>query len=123
MCYILRDGENLGKFDAKSDVSIFFGYFTTSQASWVYNLRTKTVMESVNVVIDDETTTDHLEEEEPHIEGEQAGIYDRTHGPPSPNVPAVSSTLPPTAKDENMPRSPIPNMVSHVPSSRVKQGG
>jgi hypothetical protein len=69
MCYILRDGENLGKFDAKSDVSIFFGYFTTSQASWVYNLRTKTVMESVNVVIDDETTTDHLEEEEPHIEG------------------------------------------------------
>jgi hypothetical protein len=58
-CYILRDRESLGKFDAKSDVGIFLGYSTTSRASRVYNTRTKVVMEFVKVVIDDESTTDH----------------------------------------------------------------
>ena len=36
-CYILMDGENLGKFDAKFDISIFLGYSTTSKAYRVYN--------------------------------------------------------------------------------------
>ena len=54
--YILNDQENLGKFDAKSDEGIFFGYSTTSRAYRVFNKRTKTVMESINVVIDDAIT-------------------------------------------------------------------
>ena len=53
-CYILRDGENLENFDAKSDKEYFLGYFSTSRAYRVYNLRTKTVMESSNVIINDE---------------------------------------------------------------------
>ena len=53
-CYILRDKENLEKFDAKSDKRYFLGYSSTSRAYKVYNLRTKTVMESSNVVINDE---------------------------------------------------------------------
>ena len=53
-CYILRDRENLEKFDAKSDKEYFLGYSSTSKAYRVYNLRTKTVMESSNVVINDE---------------------------------------------------------------------
>ena len=52
-CYILNDRENLGKFDAKSDEGIFLGYSTTSRAYEVFNKRTKTVMESINVEIDD----------------------------------------------------------------------
>ena len=52
-CYILNDQENLGKFDAKSDEGIFLGYSTTSQAYRVFNKRTKTIMESINVKIDD----------------------------------------------------------------------
>ena len=52
-CYILNDLENLGKFDAKSDESIFLGYSTTSRAYRVFNKRTKTMMESINVIIDD----------------------------------------------------------------------
>ena len=52
-CYILNDRENLGKFDAKSDEGIFLGYSTTSRAYRVFNKRTKTVMESMNVKIDD----------------------------------------------------------------------
>jgi hypothetical protein len=53
-CYIIRDRENLGKFDPNSDEGIFLGYSTNSRAYMVYNIRTETVMESINVVIDDE---------------------------------------------------------------------
>ena len=53
-CYILRDRENMEKFDAKSDKGFFLGYSTSSRAYKVYNLRTKTVMESANVVINEE---------------------------------------------------------------------
>jgi hypothetical protein len=53
-CYILRDRENLGKFNPKSDEGIFLGYSTNSRAYRVFNKRTETVMESINVVIDDE---------------------------------------------------------------------
>ena len=55
-CYILNDRENLGKFDAKSDEGIFLGYSTSSWAYRVYNKRTKTVIESINVNIDDTIT-------------------------------------------------------------------
>ena len=52
-CYILRDRENLEKFDAKSDKEFFLRYSTSSRAYRVYNLRTKIVMEFANVVIND----------------------------------------------------------------------
>ena len=55
-CYILNDQENLEKFDAKSDEGVFLGYSTTSRAYRIFNKRTKTVMESINVVIDDAIT-------------------------------------------------------------------
>ena len=56
-CYILRDRENLENFDAKSDKRIFLGYSTSSKAYRVYNLKNKIVMESTNVVINDEQCT------------------------------------------------------------------
>ena len=55
-CYILNDRENLGKFDAKSDETIFLGYSTINRAYRVFNKRTKMVMESINVKIDDAIT-------------------------------------------------------------------
>ena len=54
--YTLNDRENLGKFDAKSDEGIFLGYSTSGRAYGVYNKRTKTVMESINMKIDDAIT-------------------------------------------------------------------
>jgi hypothetical protein len=130
-CYILHDRENLGKFDAKSDVGIFLGYSTTSRASRVYNSRTQKVMESINVVINDETTTANLGDEVPHVDGEQAGLSETIPAPLSPNVSTASSTLPPDAEDELMSSSPdvenellpmphAPTKASPVPSSRVK---
>jgi hypothetical protein len=54
ICHILRDKENLGKFDPKSDEGIFLGYSTNNRAYRVYSTKTEIVMESINVVIDDE---------------------------------------------------------------------
>lgn len=33
ICYILNDRDHLGKFDAKSDESVFLGYSTNSRAN------------------------------------------------------------------------------------------
>ena len=52
ICFILRDRENVGKFDPRSDEGIFLGY-STSKAYRVYNKRTRKVMETVDVVIDE----------------------------------------------------------------------
>ena len=52
-CYILRDRENLEKFDTKSDEGIFLGYSLNSRAYRVLNKRTGVIQESINVVIDD----------------------------------------------------------------------
>ena len=52
-CFILKDRENVGKFDSRSDEGIFLGYSFTSKAYRVYNKRTLKVMETVNVVIDE----------------------------------------------------------------------
>ncbi|MCI45589.1 gag-pol polyprotein, partial [Trifolium medium] len=41
--------------DPTSDEGIFMGYSTNSRAYRVFNSRTKTMMESLNVVIDDST--------------------------------------------------------------------
>ncbi|KAL0546271.1 hypothetical protein IC582_016177 [Cucumis melo] len=52
-CFILSNREHHRKWDSKADRGIFLGYSTNSQAYRVYNRRTRTVMESVNVIIDD----------------------------------------------------------------------
>ncbi|XP_021825771.1 uncharacterized protein LOC110766715 [Prunus avium] len=52
-CYIYKDREYLGKFDARSDVGIFLGYSMNSRAYRAFNSRTKTIMESSNVVVND----------------------------------------------------------------------
>ena len=41
------------KFDSRSDEGIFLGYSSTCKAYRVYNKRTKKVMETVNVVINE----------------------------------------------------------------------
>ena len=80
-CYILNDRENLEKFDAKSDDGIFLGYFTTSWAYRVFNKRTKIVMESINVKIDDDLTKVEMSDDgerpstkEPDVEVEALDI-------------------------------------------------
>ena len=64
---MLKDGENVGKFDSWNDEGIFLGYSSTSKAYRVYNKRTMKVMETVNVVIDEslDSGTEKFSEEIP----------------------------------------------------------
>jgi len=55
-CYILSDRDYKRKMDPKKDEGIFLGYSTNSRAYRVFNSKTKTVMESINVVINDVPT-------------------------------------------------------------------
>ncbi|KAJ9563088.1 hypothetical protein OSB04_008248 [Centaurea solstitialis] len=48
-CYVLNDRDDLGKFEPKSDESIFIGYSHNSKAYRVFNKRTRTILESSNV--------------------------------------------------------------------------
>ena len=52
--YILVDMDPRRKFDPKSDEGIFLGYSRNSRAYRVFNKRTKTMMESMNVVVNDD---------------------------------------------------------------------
>ncbi|KAL2517285.1 Integrase catalytic domain-containing protein [Abeliophyllum distichum] len=52
-CYVLNDRAYLGKFDSKSDERVFISYSENSRAYRVYNMRTQTIIESINVKIDD----------------------------------------------------------------------
>ena len=68
-CYILNNKKNLGKFDEKSDKEIFLGYYLSSKAYKIYNLRTQVIEESVHVMFDEHNNTlekrmvSYLEEE------------------------------------------------------------
>ena len=80
-CYILNNLENLGKFNAKSDEGIFLGYSTTSWAYRVFNKRTKTVMDSINVKINEALTKVEMSDDgegpstkEPDVEVEALDI-------------------------------------------------
>ena len=48
--FILNTKDNLGKFDAKSDVGIFLGYSTSSKAFRVFNKRTMVVEKSIFII-------------------------------------------------------------------------
>ena len=48
--FILKTKDNLGKFDAKSNVGIFLGYSTSCKAFRVFIERTMVVEESIHVI-------------------------------------------------------------------------
>ncbi|KAL0560690.1 hypothetical protein IC582_001101 [Cucumis melo] len=52
-CFILSDRDHRRKWDSKSDRGIFLGYSANNRAYRVYSQRTKIVIESINVIIDD----------------------------------------------------------------------
>ncbi|KAA0067185.1 gag-pol polyprotein [Cucumis melo var. makuwa] len=52
-CYILVDREYHRKWDVKSDQGVFLGYSQNSRAYRVFNIKSETVMETINVVVND----------------------------------------------------------------------
>lgn len=51
--YFIKRDDYIGKFDAKSDEGTFLGYSTKRKDFKCYNKRTKKIVESVNVKIDE----------------------------------------------------------------------
>jgi hypothetical protein len=95
-CYILRDRENLWKFDSKSDEGIFLGYSTSSRAYRVFNKRIETMMESINVVVDDEEDERPSSSEESQLNTVEPAQANCTKS--SPNM-SPKKSLSPTASD------------------------
>ena len=50
---ILNTKDNLGKFDAKSNIGIFLGYYSSSKAYRVFNKKSMVLEESIHVVFDE----------------------------------------------------------------------
>ncbi|GKC95132.1 retrovirus-related pol polyprotein from transposon TNT 1-94 [Tanacetum coccineum] len=53
LCYPKNDREDIGKLGAKDDIGVFIGYSATSCAYRVYNQRTRKIMETMNVTVDE----------------------------------------------------------------------
>ncbi|KAA0045248.1 gag-pol polyprotein [Cucumis melo var. makuwa] len=69
-CYILADREYHRKWDVKSDQWIFLGYSQNSRAYRVFNIKSETVMEKINVVVNDfESNVNqfNIEDDETHV--------------------------------------------------------
>nr|GEV67786.1 retrovirus-related Pol polyprotein from transposon TNT 1-94 [Tanacetum cinerariifolium] len=47
--------ENLGKLQPKADIGIFIGYAPTKKAFWIYNRRTRQIIETIHVDFDELT--------------------------------------------------------------------
>ena len=121
-CYILNDWENLGKFDAKSDEGIFLGYSTTSWAYRVFNKRTKTIMESINVDIDDAITKVEMVDDgegpstkEPTAEVE---AFDIEVERPTPEKESTPVNLRMETRSMSRTSSPLTPSEVHLPISR-----
>nr|GEU35161.1 retrovirus-related Pol polyprotein from transposon TNT 1-94 [Tanacetum cinerariifolium] len=55
LCYPTNDSENLGKLQPKADIGIFIGYAPTKKAFWIYNRRTRRIVETIHVNFDELT--------------------------------------------------------------------
>ncbi|GKA37809.1 retrovirus-related pol polyprotein from transposon TNT 1-94 [Tanacetum coccineum] len=53
LCYPTNDHEDLGKFDAKAYIRIFFGYVPAKKAFKIYNRRTRIITEIIHMTFDE----------------------------------------------------------------------
>ena len=108
-CFILKDREHMGKFDSRSNEGIFLGYSFTSKAYQVYNKRTKKVMETVNVVIDEvsnfgsEKSSEEISKailpSEPKVVQEE--VDQDSISPSTPSIVEVSANIPTSPESES----------------------
>ena len=115
-------GRTLGNLMQKVMKVFFFGYSTTSRAYKVFNKRTKTVMESINVKIDDALTKVEMNDngegpntKEPNVEVEALDIEVKG------SIPVEESTpMNPRMETRSMSRtsSPLTPPEIHPPISR-----
>ena len=120
-CFILKNRENVGKFDSRSDEGIFLRYSSTSKAYRVYNKRTMKVMEIVNVVIDEssESSSNKFGEEIPKeiLPSEPKEVQEIVEQEPtSPSTPDTPSIV----EDLANIFTSLDSKTHEGPSSRIK---
>nr|GEW37444.1 retrovirus-related Pol polyprotein from transposon TNT 1-94 [Tanacetum cinerariifolium] len=55
LCYPTTNSENLRKLQPKADIGNFIGYASTKKAFWIYNRRTRRIVETIHVDFDELT--------------------------------------------------------------------
>ena len=123
-CFILKDRENVGKFDSRSDEGIFLDYSSTSKAYRVYNKRTMKAMKTVNVVIDeslDSNSEKGIEELTKEILPPKPRVVQEIveQEPASPSTPGTPSVV-----EDSAYITTSPDSESHKekgPSSKIQQ--
>jgi hypothetical protein len=126
-CFILKKGNKLDKFEARSVDGIFFGYAAHSRAFCVLNLETNQIVETCEVTFDETQPRSQLvfecagdeelgeeifqEEEHEHGDDEDGGVV-----PAAEDVPTTSTTI------ENRP-SPTPTTTNPYQDEAAVEGG
>ncbi|GJT30767.1 retrovirus-related pol polyprotein from transposon TNT 1-94 [Tanacetum coccineum] len=122
LCYPTNDSEDIGKLQPKADIGIFFGYALANKAFWIYNKRTRLIIETINVTFDELTTMASKQ----FSSGPKPQLM--TPGTLSsglvPNPPSSTPYVPPTKKDWDILFQPMfdellnppPSIISPVPA-------
>nr|GFA12445.1 retrovirus-related Pol polyprotein from transposon TNT 1-94 [Tanacetum cinerariifolium] len=100
-----RTIENLGKLQPKADISIFIGYAPTKKAFWIYNRRTRRIIETIHVDFDELTAmaSEHSSSEPALHEMTPATISSGL----VPNHPPSTLFVPPSKKDWDLLFQPL----------------
>ncbi|GKA37578.1 retrovirus-related pol polyprotein from transposon TNT 1-94 [Tanacetum coccineum] len=97
--------EDLGKLQPKADIGIFIDYSPTKKAYRIYNIRTRQIMETMNVHFDELTQMDSKQHNlGPELNGLTFGLGGVTL---MLNQAASTSAKPPTKNDWDVPFQPI----------------
>ncbi|KAK2401665.1 putative mitochondrial protein [Trifolium repens] len=114
-CFILADREPRRKLDPKSEKGFFLGYSTNSRAYRVYNTKTQVVMESVNVVVKDNSDKEN--------EGVDQGTPVSVNAEPDDgaSTPASMNEADERTIEEDNDESARPQATSKGPSVRVQK--
>ncbi|GJY84423.1 retrovirus-related pol polyprotein from transposon TNT 1-94, partial [Tanacetum coccineum] len=108
LCYPTNDSENLGKLQSKADIGIFIGYAPTKKAFWIYNRRTRRIIETIHVDFDELTVMASKQSSSGPALQDMTPATIFIHSPPNVNLPAPAVI------------SPIPEVVA--PESAVSTG-
>nr|GFA10073.1 hypothetical protein [Tanacetum cinerariifolium] len=97
LCYLTNYSENLGKLQPKDDIGIFIGYAPTKKAFWIYNRRTRQIIETIHVDFDELTAMafEHSSSEPALHEMTPATISSRL----VPNPPSLTPFVPHSRTD------------------------
>ena len=102
----------MGKFDPKADVGIFIGYSLRSKAYRMYNMRTRTVEESMHVVFDENPSWEGSTEDDEKL---------KISKPSSSSPPEETPTRDPKEGDDPIDESRMQIVPDEVQMSTARQ--